>query len=180
MTHKQLVQFQQYKIVDPYTQECPYVCVPGGKCSIFEKFSVLCFLETPVLRFTLLPYCQRFFRDDLKWKYIFHIVEPHFSICFIRLGQTDFMPIGNCLFLGQNYLLLVKTITGENRKQKEKTAFKERSYSCQLTTDFLACENHFFSIFQKLLSMIVFFCLVDKFFSTNSFIPASGIEFSGL
>ena len=34
-----------------------YVSVSGGKkCSFFEKFDVLCFLETPVLRFALLPY----------------------------------------------------------------------------------------------------------------------------
>ena len=32
-----------------------YVCVSGvKKCSFFGKFGVLCFLETPVLRFTLL------------------------------------------------------------------------------------------------------------------------------
>ena len=34
-----------------------YVCVTGGKkCSFFGKSGVLCFLETPVLRFALLPY----------------------------------------------------------------------------------------------------------------------------
>ena len=34
-----------------------YVCVSGGKkCSFFGKFGVLCFLETPVLKFALLPY----------------------------------------------------------------------------------------------------------------------------
>ena len=38
-----------------------YVCVSGGKkCLIFGNFGVLCFLETPVLRFVLLPYFQRF------------------------------------------------------------------------------------------------------------------------
>ena len=36
------------------------VCVSGGKkCSFFGKFGVLCFLETPVLRFALLPYYRR-------------------------------------------------------------------------------------------------------------------------
>ena len=36
------------------------VCVlQGKKCSFFGKFGVLCFLETPVLRFTLLPYYRR-------------------------------------------------------------------------------------------------------------------------
>ena len=29
------------------------------KCSFFRKFGVFCFLETPVLRFALLPYYQR-------------------------------------------------------------------------------------------------------------------------
>ena len=32
----------------------------GKKCSFFGKFGVLCFLETPVLRFALLPYYRRF------------------------------------------------------------------------------------------------------------------------
>ena len=37
-----------------------YVCVPGGKkCSFLGKFDVFCFLETPVLRFTLLPYYRQ-------------------------------------------------------------------------------------------------------------------------
>ena len=36
------------------------VCVSGGKkCSFFEKFGVLCFIETPVLRLAFLLYCRR-------------------------------------------------------------------------------------------------------------------------
>ena len=38
-----------------------YVCGSGGKkCSFFGKFGVLSFFETPVLKFTLLPYYQRY------------------------------------------------------------------------------------------------------------------------
>ena len=38
-----------------------YVCVSGGKkCLFFGNFGVLCFLETPVLRFALLPYYRRY------------------------------------------------------------------------------------------------------------------------
>ena len=34
-----------------------HTCLSGGKkCSFYRKFGMLCFLETPVLRFTLLPY----------------------------------------------------------------------------------------------------------------------------
>ena len=37
-----------------------YVCVSGGnKYLFFEKFGVLCFLETPVLRLDVLPCYQR-------------------------------------------------------------------------------------------------------------------------
>ena len=37
------------------------VCVSGRKkCSFFGKFGVLCFLETFVLRFALLPYYRRY------------------------------------------------------------------------------------------------------------------------
>ena len=43
----------------PDTNTC--VCVSGGKkCLFFGNFGVLCFLETPVLRFALLPYYRRF------------------------------------------------------------------------------------------------------------------------
>ena len=36
------------------------MCISGGKkCSFFGKFDVLCFLETPVLKFVLLPYYRR-------------------------------------------------------------------------------------------------------------------------
>ena len=38
-----------------------YVCVSEDKeCSFFGKFGVLCFLETPVLRFAFLPYYRRY------------------------------------------------------------------------------------------------------------------------
>ena len=33
--------------------------VSWGNCSFFGKFAVLCFPETPVLRFALLPYYRR-------------------------------------------------------------------------------------------------------------------------
>ena len=42
------------------------VCVSGGKkCSFFGKFNVLCFLATPVLRSSRLPYCRQ--NVDLKY-----------------------------------------------------------------------------------------------------------------
>ena len=38
-----------------------HVCVSGGKkCLCFGNFGVLCFLETPVLRFALLSYYRRY------------------------------------------------------------------------------------------------------------------------
>ena len=43
-----------YANVPPETNT--YVCVSEGKkCSFIGKFGMLCFLETPVLRFALLP-----------------------------------------------------------------------------------------------------------------------------
>ena len=50
--------FRKTNISYPDTKT--YVCVSGGnKCSFFDKFDVLCFLGTPVLRLALLPYYQR-------------------------------------------------------------------------------------------------------------------------
>ena len=43
------------------------MCVSGGKkCSFFGKFDVLCFLETPVLSFALLPYLLPYQRTKIN------------------------------------------------------------------------------------------------------------------
>ena len=53
--------FRETNISYPLIRIRTYVCVSGGKkCSFFENFGVLCFLETPVLRFAYLPYCRRY------------------------------------------------------------------------------------------------------------------------
>ena len=43
-------------------QNTPNTCAYQGvkKCLFFGKFGLLCFLETPVLRFALLPYYRRY------------------------------------------------------------------------------------------------------------------------
>ena len=49
-----------YSVIRQKGESRTYVCVSGGKkCSSFRKFGVLCFLETSVLRFTLLSYYRR-------------------------------------------------------------------------------------------------------------------------
>ena len=40
----------------------------GKKCSFFGKFGVFCFLETPILKFTLLPYHHRIIKEDSNIK----------------------------------------------------------------------------------------------------------------
>ena len=46
-----------------------YVCVSGGKkCSFFGKFDVVCFLETPFVRFALFPYNRRLEFSNIKCK----------------------------------------------------------------------------------------------------------------
>ena len=43
-----------------YPLICTRTCGTGGKkCSFFGKFGVLCYLETPVLRFAFLPYYRQ-------------------------------------------------------------------------------------------------------------------------
>ena len=63
-------------------------CVSGGKkCSFFGKFGVLCFLETPVLRFSLLPYHRRF---QVTWHLFFFCIYilKSFSLCEQRASQN--------------------------------------------------------------------------------------------
>ena len=43
-----------------------YVCVSESKkCLFFGNFGGLCFLETPVLRFALLPYYRRIVKENV-------------------------------------------------------------------------------------------------------------------
>ena len=81
----------------------------------------------------------QFFRDLLKWKQLFRIVETYFSIFFSRLVQTDILPSGNSIFWSvllhwEKELILA---SGE--------------------LIFWLVKIIFFSIFQRLLPMIVYF-----------------------
>ena len=60
---------------------CTYLYVSGGKkCSFFRKFGALCFIETPVLRFAILPY----YRPNIFHYFIFTCVTVFIiSIFFV-------------------------------------------------------------------------------------------------
>ena len=120
------------------------------------------------------PLDTNFFRNLLKQRQLFRIVATYFSISFIQLVETDFVPSRNNIFLVRAILLLVETIIGIRRKQ-----FSKKVYSCQWATYFLVCEKQCFCIFHKLLLVIVFYCLVETSFSTKSLVPASANGFSG-
>ena len=65
-----------------------YVYVSGGKkCSFWGKFSVLCFLETPVLRFSLLPYYRRIDLEIAGWgtcsKWFWRLRKTSFIACLL-------------------------------------------------------------------------------------------------
>ena len=51
--------FRETNISYSLIRTCTCTC-RGKKCSFFGKFGMLCFLETPVLRFALLQYYRRF------------------------------------------------------------------------------------------------------------------------
>ena len=57
-----------------------YVCVHimGKKCLCFRKFGILCFLETPVLKFALLPY--KLLKNSLFEFSHAQVILSHFSI----------------------------------------------------------------------------------------------------
>ena len=63
------------------TRTCAY---RGKKCSFFGKFEVLCFLETPVLRFTLLPYY--WWIANIWWKV--HISFRLFLLLYIYICKN--------------------------------------------------------------------------------------------
>ena len=56
------------------------------KCLFFGKFGVLCFLETPVLRFALLPYYRRIYQQDflIFTRKVLVLSGPIYKICSNR------------------------------------------------------------------------------------------------
>ena len=66
-----------------------YVCVSGGKkCSFFGKFGVLCFLETVVLRFAVLPYYGPYFSflgTDFSFFRQKKKIYPEITLCLVCL-----------------------------------------------------------------------------------------------
>ena len=60
------------------------ICVSGGKkCLFFGNFDILCFLETPVLRFALLPYYRRIMGFPFK------IIPKDFLPTTVKLALLD-------------------------------------------------------------------------------------------
>ena len=58
---RQIFRKSEHFLPPPLPPPLPDTHVSGGKkCSFHGKFGVLCFLETPVLRFALFPFYQRF------------------------------------------------------------------------------------------------------------------------
>ena len=59
--------FEKRTSFTPWYAHVP-VRIRGKKCSFFGKSGVLCFPETPVLRFALLPYYRRYSIVQIKFK----------------------------------------------------------------------------------------------------------------
>ena len=56
----------------------------GNKCSFFGKFGVLCFLVSPVLRFSLLPYYRR---NSRSCKHFREVLKVFSEIYFVKLFE---------------------------------------------------------------------------------------------
>ena len=73
------------------------VCVSGGKkCLFFGDFGVLCFLETPVLRFALLPYSRRNYFQLLNR--LDYVTQARCCVMLCREEKMSHVLEGNCYF----------------------------------------------------------------------------------
>ena len=72
--------FEKRTFITPDTHR--YVCVSGGKkCLFFGKLGVLCFLETPILRFALLAYYQQFNLKNKLYEQLFNLTrQTHYYV----------------------------------------------------------------------------------------------------
>ena len=106
------------------------------------------------------PLDTNFFRNFLKQQQLLRIVVIDFSISFIRLVETDFLPSENNNFLGQSYFAASRN----HSWNQEKTVLKERTYSCYWTTDFLASAKPVFSTSFKFFNETLHFVQAENRF----------------
>ena len=142
-----------------------YVSVSGGKkCQFFKKFSMLCFLRTPVLRFALLPYYRR-----LKSFYSFKwVLKQYLSfIYFIDFIFTnEHLPILNwkvdisaVLYICKNFSLNRVSVTLTDNSTTQINRFYGFSlFYVQKSHVQLQCKFHGQYV-QKLVQLIVFVLL---------------------
>ena len=139
------------------------MCVSGGKkCLLFEKFGVLCFLETPVLRFGLLSHYRRF---HLFAGNISHLIAT--TIERMVKGET----IQN-EFLGNRKIESTKYFCGKHCKKK--WSFPLRISSVNMTkfpdlvtfTDEILNGKLHFSLSKNISNNIVV-VMAFKFLSVN-------------
>ena len=96
-----------------------YLCESGCKnCSFFGKFGVFCFLETPVLRFALLPYYRQYFMR----------LSTKFSVISMKL-------IGSLKIQRSRRLTLLGKTT-KTHKYQSLVNFKEQKFFICLSISF--------------------------------------------
>ena len=117
-----------------YSLICTRCTSEDKKCSFFGKFDVLCFLETPVLRFALLPYYQRL---D-KW---FLWAQNHNSI------KNQGLNLNNLFFLRQK---LFRKKNSNAKNQSRRNIFYFHAWCSKMakhTLKILRCEyRQFFRV----------------------------------
>ena len=78
-----------------------YVCVSGGKKFLFfGNFGVLCFLETPVLRFAILPYYRRymiFFHVTVFWYTSYELKTV--TVLFLKIHVWKYIDARKSFFI---------------------------------------------------------------------------------
>ena len=96
----------------------------GKKCSFFGKSSVVCFLETPVLRFALLFYYRRIanYECNKNISIMISFIISHYSYClliFIFYNKTLKAKIINEIYhrTMKLYKIVVKFIWRASRKR---------------------------------------------------------------
>ena len=83
---------------------CVIVCVSWGKkCLFFGKFDVLCFLETPVLRFALLPY----YRQNIAIRIFAYRRAANFFSSVLSNIFSQRKALMNCCWTSSLYVLFI-------------------------------------------------------------------------
>ena len=146
-----------YSVIRKKGESRTYVCASGGKkCSSFGKFGVICFLEIPVLRFTLLPYYRRLSLviNTVNGNFFLGAAEMIMYLCLLLYDQGSTCSKSTVKAIEQRLMTLICKVGGNAIPEILTIDFKQFCQSLLIHGQFLTALSWTDSAIEWIFSLL--------------------------